>query len=367
MLSERRFGWGEKSPKGTECALIRAGYPKFTDAVKTMAHRANSTLSATKMKRSAAESPAPLGIKNAEGSVPLQWTPAATGVGITLLAVLGSAYAEPLANLGHRWAHEPDYSHGFLVPVFAAYLFWTRRKSLQSPSQFATLFGVVLLAAASAMRWFSAHSYYPLVDAPSLIPCLAGVVLLIGGWSALSWSWPSIAFLVFMMPLPAAVATLLSHPLQRVATVCSTWLVQLCGVPAIARGNVIWLTAGKIGVVEACSGLRMLMLFLAITVGATFVINRPLWEKVFVALSALIIAVIANIIRITTTAVLYEYVGQQWADKVFHDLAGWLMMPVAVALLFLELYVLNKLLVAPASAVGPMMLRRTGAGAMRSA
>ncbi|MFN5960306.1 MAG: archaeosortase/exosortase family protein, partial [Verrucomicrobiota bacterium] len=40
----------------------------------------------------------------------------------------------------------------------------------------------------------------------------------------------------------------------------------------ISQGNVIRLTHGEIGVVEACSGLRMLMLFLAITVGASFLV-----------------------------------------------------------------------------------------------
>ncbi len=207
------------------------------------------------------------------------------------------------------------------------------------------------------MRWFSTYFFYPLLDAPSLLPCLAGVTLLAGGWAALRWAWPGIAYLAFMMPLPGAVAGILSQPLQRMATVSSTWLLQLLGVPAISRGNVIWLSAGKIGVVEACSGLRMLMLFLAITVGASFLIKRPLWEKVLVALSALFIGVTSNVLRITVTAILYEYVGQELAEKVFHDLAGWLMMPAATLLLCLELYVLSKLLMAPVKS-GPVVVGR---------
>jgi exosortase/archaeosortase family protein len=116
------------------------------------------------------------------------------------------------------------------------------------------------------------------------------------------------------------------------------------------------MTNAKIGVVEACSGLRMLMLFLAITVGASFLIKRPFWEKAFVALSALVIGVITNILRITVTAVLYEYVSAEWAERVFHDLAGWLMMPAATVLLYLELFVLSKLLVVPVEKTGPVML-----------
>ncbi len=276
---------------------------------------------------------------------------------MAVVGAIGLSYTGPLSGLARRWASEPDYSHGFLVPVFAAYLLWIRRKSFNLAYDQGSWWGLAFLSCAAAMRWLSNYFFYPLLDAPSLLPCLAGVMLLVGGWAALRWAWPGICYLIFMMPLPGALAGMLSHPLQRVATDSSTWLLQLLGVPAIARGNVIWLTAGKIGVVEACSGLRMLMLFLAITVGASFLIDRPLWEKIFVAVSALVIGVVTNILRITVTAILYEYVGADLAEKVFHDLAGWLMMPAATLLLWLELFVLSKLLVKPVNA-GPLIIGR---------
>lgn len=264
-----------------------------------------------------------------------------------LIVVVLSSYAGPLAKLAQRWSREPDYSHGFLVPVFSAVLLWHRRKIIAVGATKGSWWGLAFIAVAGTMRWGAKFLLYPLLETFSLIPCLVGVTLLIGGIQALKWAWPSIAFLVFMVPLPSAFAGLLSHPLQQVATISSTWLLQTLGLTAISRGNVISLPSGQIGVVEACSGLRMLMLFLAITVGASFLINRPLWEKVFVSLSALVIAVLTNILRITVTAVLYEFAGAELAEKVFHDLAGWLMMPVAMLLLMLELYVLSKLLVTP--------------------
>jgi exosortase len=266
---------------------------------------------------------------------------------LAIFAALVWSYAEPLAALADRWTNDSDYSHGFLVPVFAAYLLWVRRGMFNPQSARGSWFGLALLLCAASMRWFSTFFFYPLLDAPSLLPCLAGVALLVGGWSALHWAWPGIVYLGFMMPLPAVIDSFLSHPLQRVATISSTWLLQLLGVPAISRGNVIWLTAERLGVIDACSGLRMLLVFLAITVGASFLIQRPLWEKVFVGLSALFIGVVANVLRITVTAILYEYVGKEWAERVFHDLAGWLMMPLAMLLLWFELYLLSKILVTP--------------------
>jgi exosortase len=268
------------------------------------------------------------------------------------------SYAEPLARLTRLWTNEADYSHGFLVPVFAAFLLWHRREMFGEATGPGSWWGLALIAVAGVMRWTATYYFYPLLDAPSLLPCLAGVTLLVGGMGALKWAWPSIAFLVFMIPLPSGIAGLLSNPLQRIATSSSTWLLQTLGVPAMARGNVIWLTNGQIGVVEACSGLRMLMLFAAITVGASFLVQRPLWEKVLISLSAMVIGLFTNILRISVTAILYEYVGAELADKVFHDLAGWLMMPAATLLLILELYVLSKLLVVRPAESSPVLMQR---------
>jgi exosortase len=273
-----------------------------------------------------------------------------------LVVVILLSYLGPLTGLMRRWINEPDYSHGFLVPVFSGVLLWLRRGMIQPFPLQGSWWGLLLIALAGVMRWSAFYFFFPLLEAPSLLPCLAGAALLVGGFRALRWAWPAIVYLIFMVPLPGSVAGLLSHPLQQLATISSTWLLQTIGLVAISRGNVICLTHGEIGVVEACSGLRMLMLFLALTVGASFVIERPLWEKVFVSLSALVIAVITNILRIAATAILYEYAGAELADKVFHDLAGWLMMPAAMLLLMLELYILSKLLVSQTES-GPVLFR----------
>jgi exosortase len=273
-----------------------------------------------------------------------------------IFAAIAWSYSGVFVELASRWARDPDYSHGFLVPVFSAYLLWLRRAMLENMPDRGSWWGLVPLLVAAAMRWFSVYAFYPLLDAPSLLPCLAGAALIAGGWTVLKWAWPGIVYLAFMMPLPGAIAELFSHPLQRIATISSTWLLQMLGLPVISRGNVIWMTTAKIGVVEACSGLRMLMLFLAITVGASFLIKRPLWEKALVACSAIVIGVVTNILRITVTAILYEYVGAEWAERVFHDLAGWLMMPAATIFLYLELLILSKLLVVPAKPAAPVML-----------
>jgi exosortase len=202
---------------------------------------------------------------------------------------------------------------------------------------------VPVLVAGILLRLVGGFYYFAYVDEIALLPCVAGLLLLLGGRTAWRWSWPAIAFLLFMLPLPHRIAVAMAEPLQNFATVTSTFALQTLGLPALAEGNVILLNDVEIGIVEACSGLRMLVIFFALATGVVLVVRRPLWEKLLVIASAVPIALVVNVLRITATGVLYEQAGKQWTDAFFHDLAGWLMMPLALALLAVELVLLRRL------------------------
>lgn len=278
---------------------------------------------------------------------------------LILAAVVLWAYSRPFSGLLHSWVDYVEYQHGFLVPLFAAVLLWVRRDMLGEATFEGSLWGIPLLGLSLAARWASAYWSLAKLDALSLLPCLAGIALLLGGWRVLRWAGPSIAFLVFMIPLPGAVGGLLSYPLQRVACITSTYAIQLVGIPAFAQGNVIHLPRTDLGVVDACSGLQMMMLFFAVCVGAAFIVRRSFAEKVFLVLSAIPIAVAANVARITLTAILYQTAGPALAQAVFHDLAGWLMMPIAVVMLWLLAGVLSLLRIFPMHPDSVGVLQRT--------
>src|SRR5262249_38675591 len=137
------------------------------------------------------------------------------------------------------------------------------------------------------------------------------------------------------------------EPLQRVATEASTFLLQTLGRPAVAEGNLIHINEVELNVVEACSGLRMLVVFFALSTAVALLMRKPLWERLLVCVSGAPIALPTNLLRITATGLLHEAFGREVADAVFHDLAGWLMMPLALAFLSLELKLLRHLLVVP--------------------
>ena len=261
---------------------------------------------------------------------------------VAIVAVLTVAYWSSVQMLVRVW-DTPDYSHGYLVPPFAAFLLWIRRDLFTMDNQGGTGVGAILVFAAALFFVAAGVLGFKLIGAFSLIPAVAGIILMMGGWSMLRWSWPAILFLVFMIPLPMSLETMATQPLRRVGTMASTYILQTMGLPAIAEGNVIQLTEQKIGVAEACSGLRMLMSSAALAFGLAFMINRPLWERALIVLSAIPIAIITNVIRIVVTGICYEYLNAETAEHFFHDLAGYFMMPIALGMLWLEMEILSRL------------------------
>ena len=180
------------------------------------------------------------------------------------------------------------------------------------------------------VRLFAAYFGFVLAEPLAFILCLAGTTVLVGGFLALRWAWPAIVFLVFMIPLPGALAGRLGGPLQHLATLASTYVLQTLGIPAVASGNVICLTHGRIGVAEACNGLGMLTTLAAVTVAAVFLLKLSAWENVCVLASSVVIAIVANIFRIAATGVVQELIGVEFAKRVFHDFAGLVMVPLVV-------------------------------------
>ena len=266
----------------------------------------------------------------------------ATGVAIW-------AYWPTLIEMAWRWGHDPQYSHGYLVPAFALYLLWAQRKRLFAQEAQPSAWGLALLGVAALLRLAGGYFHYSFVDQVSLLPCIAGIITLTGGRSAIAASWPAVAFLAFMVPLPHSWALALSAQMQTVATVSSTFLLQVLGRPALAEGNVIQLNEIELGIVEACSGLRMLVVFFALSTAVAMLIKKPLWEKMTIAFSAIPIALVSNILRITATGIIYENLGDGYGGALLHDVAGWLMMPLGLMFLGLELLILKNLLREPAT------------------
>jgi exosortase len=280
-----------------------------------------------------------------------------------LLVLLVVAYLDMFTLTSYAWfGRDSLYSHGWIIPVFAAGLLWLRWEPFGPVPARERWIGVGLVALGLCARLAAAYLSSNPLDRLSFLPSSFGVFMMAGGIQVIRWAWPALAFLVFMFPLPSALEVAVLNRLQRVATISSTFVLQTMGVAAFRTGNLISLPGSDqpMNVAEGCAGLRMATIFAALAVAMVLIIERPWWDKVVILLSAIPIAILVNIVRITATGLLFMMIGEQSAivHKIMHDWAGLLiMMPLAMILLWLELQILERLTIPVDSA----QLRPVGA------
>jgi exosortase len=275
---------------------------------------------------------------------------------LALLTITAWSYGPTMADLFKEWQRNEDYSAGQLVPLVAIVLVWVRRKQLREcvlkPCWWG---GVTLLILAQAARMYGLLFMFESAQRYSLVLTAAALVLLVAGWQVfrrVSWI---LLFLFLMIPLPGRIHNLIGGPLQNLATSGSVFLLEAFGVRVGQQGNVVMLNGSTpLAVAEACSGLRMLTAFIIVAGFIAYVVKRPRWQKAVVLISSLFVGVICNIVRIFLTAMLMVYVSTELAEKFFHDFAGLVMMPVAVLLLFGEIWLMDRLVVPePATQYNP--------------
>jgi exosortase len=251
---------------------------------------------------------------------------------VALVASFVWAYWSTISELVGQWNTQPDYSHGFLVAPFAAYLLWARRDRFPGRASHIAWLGLIPIGLSIAMRVIASRYYLEAINGWSIAFWWAGVAWLLGGWKVFLWSAPAIAFLWFMVPIPFRAESWLSYPLQTAATNISVWVLQCLGQPAIAHGHTIVVNSHTLEVAQACSGLRIFVGITALAVGYVILVRDRWWERVLLLLSLVPVALAANAARIVTTAFLYQYASDATAQKFSHDFAGWAMIPLAAAL-----------------------------------
>jgi exosortase len=255
------------------------------------------------------------------------------------LAILGVLlvllYHRIAVKLVTDWYELPDFGYGFLIPFFAFFLVWDKRRTLGTtpiaPS-WAGAFLVVLGLFELLLGVFGADLF---LQRTSFILVLAGIVWMLLGKPILGQLRFVLFVLLLAIPLPTIVYNQITFPLQMRASTCATWLLQLVQVPVLQEGNIIQLPAMPLEVAEACSGIRSLMSLFAVAVIYGYFLERATWRRWVLALSALPIAVTANVARIFGTGLCVQYWDPVKAMGFFHEFSGWLMFLVSLGCLYL--------------------------------
>lgn len=260
-----------------------------------------------------------------------------------LVLVAGWAYWPTLMELAEIWDREPDYSHGYLViPLFVLFLY-LRRDSFPKSLKPAW-YGLLVIVASIALRVAGGVVFITPFDGWSIVLWVSGVALCIGGWSLLRWCLAPTLFLFFMVPLPFRYETLISQPLQRIAAILSSFVLRCLGQPAFAENTTIIVGTDILEVEQSCSGLRIFVGIFALTCGYLIAFRRELWEASLLIVGAVPVALVANAVRIVVTAILYRHFTDETAHRFSHDMAGYLMIPLAAGLLWCLQWYLNCLM-----------------------
>ena len=262
-----------------------------------------------------------------------------------VVVALVAAYWQSFRFLVDQWNRDPNYSYGFFVIPIAAMIFWSRREMIDRPGSTPGSGGSCRWRRCWSCGTSSTSGTSSSSRRPRSRWSPPGWCWPSAGWHLLRAAYPSLIFLFFMLPLPQSINQMLSQPLQKLATAGSVALLQVLGMPVMAEGNVIIIGATPLEVARACNGLSMLLSFVTLIAAVVFLVRRPAWERVVLMLSAVPIALVSNILRITVTAVCYHRLGQVTAEKFMHDFAGWMMMPLALVMVWLELRLMSWLFV----------------------
>ncbi len=260
---------------------------------------------------------------------------------ITVLGVLFLILYSPTFSMFlYDWKHDDNYSHGFLVPFIVAYLVWTKKEALQQLTPKPSSWGLVLLGGGLLIYVLGTIGSEWFLKRSSLIIVLGGLILFIYGIKCFKILLFPLVFLIFMVPLPAIIYKALAFKLQLFVSVISAKLISLAGIAVFRSGNIIEVASGPLAVEEACSGMRSIMALLALSALFAYLMYRSRLKQWILVAFALPIAVVTNIIRVTSTGILAHYFGREVAEGVLHESFGWIVFVIAFILLFL----LSKLL-----------------------
>lgn len=222
----------------------------------------------------------------------------------------------------------------FLVPFLAGYFVWERRQKLLSTPTAPSLWGAVILGLGLLMLIFGSAGAELYLQRTSLLVVIAGLVLLLLGREFLWRLAFPIAFLLFMVPLPAIVRNSVAFPLQMFAAKTATFSLFSLGIPVLREGNVIVLASTTLEVAEACSGIRSLQALLTLGTVYAYFTQTARWKQVLLIILSIPIAIAANAFRVSGTGILAHYWGMAVAEGFYHTFSGLLIFIVAFVLLF---------------------------------
>lgn len=253
---------------------------------------------------------------------------------LVLIGLVLWLYGAVLARLAHQWWTDPNFSHGFFVPIFSLYIIWEKRDSLKMVPSAPSAWGLATMLLSLGTLILGVLGAELFLSRVSLILLLAGMILFLHGWEMLRALIFPLAILFLMVPIPSIILNQITFPLQILASKLSAWILPFLGVPVLREGNVINLPAMPLEVADACSGIRSLLSLACLAIMYGYLLEKRVGVRIMLALASIPIAVAANALRIVGTGLLVQYWDPEKAEGFFHAFSGWLIFVVSLLMLF---------------------------------
>lgn len=252
-------------------------------------------------------------------------------------------YWRILANLSAQWWHDPNYSHGFIVPAFVIFLIWQDRSHLARVPRRASWAGLWVICGSLLMLIAGVLAAELFLSRSSLLFLVAGLLILFQGWPrfrAILLPW---LMLFLVIPIPAIILNQITFPLQILASKLASFLLASFGVPVLREGNVIRLPAMSLEVAEACSGIRSLLSLGTLAIVFGYFMERNVVVRALLAIASIPIAVAANALRIVGTGLMVRFWDPEKAEGFFHVFSGWLIFLLSLGMLLALHQLIRKL------------------------
>lgn len=254
---------------------------------------------------------------------------------VVLVLLVGWLYSSVISNLVLQWWRDPNFSHGFFVPIFSLFLLLRNHTRLSQLRLDPSVWGLLIVILALGALLVGVMGAELFLSRVSLLLLMAGLIVFFAGgraFQAVLFPW---AFLLLMIPIPAIIFDQITFPLQILASKAAAAMLPLFGVPVLREGNVINLPVMPLEVAQACSGIRSLLSLLTLAIIYGYTMEKSKVIRIFLACAAVPIAISANSLRIVGTGLMVQYWSPDKAEGFFHTFSGWLIFLVSLGMIYL--------------------------------
>jgi exosortase len=261
-----------------------------------------------------------------------------------VFALLAVVFYPVYPDLWNAWMSHSNNSHGILVPFVSMYFILDRRSALKTTDISSSRWGLVVLVISLLFYLLALVGGITVVSRVMIVFTLIGAVLYLYGVRIFKILAFPLFFLLFMVPVPVSIIGMVSLPLQTFATKISAGIIQSCAIPVLREGNMLYFVQTQLEVAQACSGIRSIVAITMLSAIFVYLSKGSLTQKVILLCSAIPIALLANILRVSGTGILAHFYGDKVARGFLHDFSGLAVFVFGMLILLLEYITLNKLM-----------------------